>query len=342
LIDKETLKHFTKHDFAEFITQNENDINYELINRADEIRKKVYGKKVYLRALIEISNYCKNNCLYCGIQNSNINLKRYRLSVDEIFECVKKSYVSGFRTVVLQGGEDLYFSDETLCELIKKIKDNFSDIAVTLSLGERAKDSYQKLFDAGADRYLLRHESANENHYAFLHDGKLTVKSRMECLKNLKEIGFQTGAGFMVGSPNQTNENIGEDLVFIRDFKPHMVGIGPFLSHKDTKFKNYNNGSLYKTITALALVRIMLPNVLLPATTALNSLCENGRDLGLRAGCNVLMPNASPVENRKNYSLYDNKKSSGTESKDHLKKLEDEILKIGYEVSYGRGDFISL
>lgn len=340
LVDKlERNKTLSKEEFIELLNDNsEKTISY-LTDKAVEIRKKVYENHVYIRGLIEISNYCKNNCLYCGIRKSNRNCDRYRLNKEEILSCCKIGYPLGFRTFVLQGGEDPHYSDEVLCDIISAIKKDFPDCAVTLSVGERSEESYQKLYNVGADRYLLRHETADENHYSKLHPPKMTLENRLRCLKNLKEIGFQTGCGIMVGSPFQTIENIAEDLMFIADFKPEMVGIGPFIPHKDTPFSDEEAGSTDLTCKILSIVRIMLPNVLLPATTALGSLENGGRERGILCGANVVMPNLSPENVREKYMLYNNKLSSGAEAAESLELLKNNMNKIGYKIVTDRGDF---
>ncbi len=303
------------------------------------IAKQHFGNKIYIRGLIEFTNICKNDCLYCGLRHSNHKIERYRLSKDQILDCAHFGYISGFRTFVLQGGEDSYFDDDKICDLIITLKDKFPDCAVTLSIGERSKASYKAFFDAGADRYLLRHETANARHYSSLHPPNLTLKSRMECLYNLKEIGFQTGCGFMVGSPHQSIEALSDDLVFIQDFKPHMVGIGPFIPHSDTPFGKEATGSFELTLFLLALVRIMLKNVLLPSTTALGTIAPNGREMGILSGANVIMPNLSPESVRKKYMLYDNKLSTGCETAEGLIHLNEQLKSVGYAITIDRGDF---
>lgn len=340
LVDKlKENKVLSKKEFIELLNDNsEQTIDY-LRETAVNVRKEVYENHIYIRGLIEISNFCKNDCLYCGIRKSNKSCERYRLSTEEILSCCENGYKIGFRTFVLQGGEDNYYSDDVLCEIITSIKNKYPDCAVTLSLGERRKESYQKLFDAGADRYLLRHETANREHYERLHPQKMSYDNRINCLKNLKEIGFQTGCGIMVGSPYQTIENIAEDLLFIADFKPEMVGIGPFIPHKDTPFADKEPGNTDLTCKILSIVRIMLPNVLLPATTALGSLEEGGREKGILCGANVVMPNLSPENVRDKYMLYNNKLSSGAEAAESLQLLKNSMKKIGYEIVTSRGDF---
>lgn len=306
--------------------------------RADRVRKEIYGNEIYLRGLIEISNICKNDCLYCGIRKSNPHASRYRLKEEEILSCCKEGYALGFRTFVLQGGEDGYFTDERLMPLLKEIKKNFPGCAVTLSLGERSRESYQKLYDAGADRYLLRHETADEAHYLKLHPKQMSFENRMMCLKNLKEIGYQVGCGFMVGSPYQTSFTLAKDLKFIETFCPDMCGIGPFLPHRDTPFKNFKKGELLAACYLLSILRLIHPHMLLPATTALGTLEGRGREEGILAGANVLMPNLSPVGVRKKYELYDGKICMGEEAAECRACIEKRMQSIGFQVVTSRGD----
>ncbi|SCI93349.1 Biotin synthase [uncultured Clostridium sp.] len=308
-----------------------------LIKRANETRKKYYENKVYMRGLIELTSFCKKDCLYCGLRRHNKNADRYRLTLDEILECVRKGDKLGYKTFVLQGGEDEYFTDDKMVEIIKAIKSEFPDNAITLSLGERSYDSYKRMYDAGADRYLLRHESASKELYESIHPGE-PFEKRRNCLKNLKDIGYQSGAGFMVGIPGQTNEDLVNDLRFVKEFEPAMCGIGPFIPHKDTPLRNYEHGSLEKTVICLAIVRLLLPKVLLPATTALSSIDPKGREEGLKAGGNVIMPNLSPMSVRKKYSLYDNKAYILDEDAEYRTMIEQKINEAGYEVEVSRGD----
>lgn len=305
---------------------------------AVEKRKSIYSNSVYIRGLIEISNICKNDCLYCGIRCSNRLADRYRLTKEDILSCCEKGYNLGFRTFVMQGGEDPYFTDEIVCDIVRSIKEKYSDVAVTLSLGERSFESYQKLYNSGADRYLLRHETADSEHYSKLHLANLTLENRLECLSNLREIGFQVGCGFMVGSPYQTSEHLAKDLKFIENFKPDMCGIGPFIPHKDTPFKDFPQGSAKLTCFLLSLVRLIHPPVLLPATTALGTSESQGREKGILSGANVVMPNLSPESTRAKYELYNNKLSTGAESANGLSALKESLSAIGYEISISRGD----
>lgn len=305
---------------------------------ACKIREEVYGRSVYIRGLIEISNICKNDCYYCGIRKSNRECERYRLSEEEILSCCENGYKLGFRTFVLQGGEDGHFTIPLLTSLIKNIKSLYPECAVTLSLGEKTKDEYQALFDAGADRYLLRHETADDNHYSFLHPSSLTLANRKKCLYDLKSIGFQTGCGFMTGSPGQTVSTLAKDLKFIEEFNPEMCGIGPFIPHKDTPFGKEKAGSVDFTCYLLSVIRIMHPHILLPATTALGTLEKNGREKGILAGANVIMPNLSPEEAKSRYMLYNNKLSTGAESAEMIELLKKQIKNIGYEIVCHRGD----
>ncbi len=340
---KEIIRTLTKErnlfdDELKLLIESEN-INNILFESAQEVRKSVYGNDVYIRGLIEITNYCKNDCLYCGIRRSNTGAERFRLSKEDILSCCRQGYELGFRTFVLQGGEDLYYSDKIICDIVYSIKKLYPYCAVTLSLGEKEYSSYKAYYDSGADRYLLRHETACEEHYKKLHPSSMSLKNRKECLFNLKEIGYQTGSGFMVGSPYQTTCNLIEDLRFLQELKPEMIGIGPFISHKNTPFKNEKNGSVELTLKMIAILRLMFPNALLPATTALGTLSDNGREQGIKAGANVVMPNLSPVDTRKLYELYDNKLYSGAESAQSLNELKEKMHKIGYKVVVDRGDY---
>ena len=309
---------------------------------ADKLRKKHYGGKVYFRGLIEFSSYCVNNCYYCGLRKSNRNAARYRLTEAEILDCCQEGYILGLRTFVLQGGEDRYFSDARLCRIVSAIKEGFPDCAVTLSVGERSRESYKALFDAGADRYLLRHETADRDHYGKIHPKELSLQNRKRCLYILKDIGYQVGAGFMVDSPYQTYETLAEDFLFLRELKPHMIGVGPFIPHKDTRFAGFYNPSSHHTLMLLSLIRIMLPKVLLPSTTALNTVEPLGCEKGLKAGANVVMPNLSPADRRRDYAIYDNKIYVGEEAGEYLTCLSNRIVSAGFIPDFSRGDYIDL
>jgi biotin synthase len=312
-----------------------------LFAEAAAVRRKIYGTGVYMRGLIEFTNYCKNDCLYCGIRRGNQNADRYRLSRREILSCCARGYGLGFRTFVLQGGEDPYFSDAVLVDMVREIRGRYPDCAITLSLGERSRESYEALFRAGANRYLLRHETAAAAHYARLHPPEMSLEHRKTCLTWLKEIGYQVGCGFMVGSPFQTPEDLAEDLLFIGGLRPHMVGIGPFLPHKDTIFAGEPHDAekkLVLTLTLLAVIRLMLPHVLLPATTALGTIHPFGREYGIKAGGNVVMPNLSPVRARKKYLLYDGKICTEEEAAECRYCMQRRMKEIGYDVESNRGD----
>ena len=314
----------------------------EIASRAAELavalRKAIYGNTVYVRGLVEISSYCRNDCLYCGLRRSNQNCRRYRLTPEEILSCCEEGYSLGFRTFVLQGGEDVWFTDDILCSLIRTIKRSHPDCAVTLSLGERSDESYALLREAGADRYLLRHETASEAHYQKLHPKELSLQNRMRCLRTLRKLGYQVGCGMMVGSPYQTAEDLAQDLKFIESFRPDMCGIGPFLPQHDTPFANEAPGTLEQTCYLLSLIRLILPDVLLPATTALGTVHPQGREKGILAGANVVMPNLSPVAVREKYALYDGKICTGEESAQCRSCLELRMQSIGYEIVTDRGD----
>lgn len=340
LINKlEKNRSLTVEEYRYLIDNRNKEYASMLSEKAVEVRKSIYGNDVFVRGLIEISNICKNDCLYCGIRGGNKNCERFRLTKEQILSCCENGYSLGFRTFVMQGGEDMYFSDDVVCDIISEIKARYPDCAVTLSLGERSFESYKRLFDAGADRYLLRHETADKAHYEKLHPDNLSFDNRMKCLENLKKIGFQTGCGFMVGSPFQTSEHLAKDLKFIEEFKPEMCGIGPFIPHKDTVFCDYPAGTVELTCYLLSIIRLISPSILLPATTALGSIDPVGREKGILAGANVVMPNLSPLDTRAKYSLYNNKLSSGAESAQGKAILEDKINSIGYRIVTDRGDY---
>ncbi len=309
-----------------------------LAKRARAVREKAYGKDVYIRGLIEFSNYCRNDCNYCGIRRSNSNAKRYRITEDEIISCTDRGHELGFRTFVLQSGEDPFFTKERIINIVGRIKERHPDSAVTLSIGEWDRESYQQFFDVGADRFLLRHETADREHYATLHPESMSFDHRMQCLKDLKEIGYQVGCGMMVGSPGQKQEHLIKDLRFIQEFRPHMVGMGPFIPHHDTEYAGFEAGSGELTLRLLSVIRLMMPEVLLPATTALGTVDPRGRERGLLAGANVVMPNLSPVGVRKDYSLYDNKICTGDEAAECIRCLSQRVESCGYRIVESRGD----
>jgi len=326
-----------------FLIENctEEDREY-LANKARKVCESYYGKDIYARGLIEFTNYCRNNCYYCGIRCGNRNVSRYRLGREEILACVEEGYGLGFRTFVLQGGEDLAYAPKDIGSLVSAIKKRHADCAVTLSFGEWEREVYQYWFDCGADRYLLRHETADKGHYERLHPEELSWEHRVECLYHLKEIGYQTGAGFMTGSPYQTAGNLAKELRFLKELNPHMVGIGPFIAQKDSPFSGYPNGTLQSCLLMLSLVRLAFPKVLLPATTALGTIHPNGRELGILAGANVVMPNLSPAGVREKYQLYDNKICTGEESAQCRDSLSARIESIGCHIVTARGDYIDM
>ena len=342
MINKTTIKKLIKtSDLTDIELKEllENDsLDEELYIEADKVRKANYGLDVYIRGLIEFTNNCKNNCYYCGLRAENKEIERYRLSKDEILNCCKEGYQLGYRTFVLQGGEDIFYTDEKICDIISSIKNLHSDVAVTLSIGEKKEESYLAYKKAGADRYLLRHETANINHYAKLHPKNMSLENRKHCLKVLKKLGYQVGSGFMVGSPFQTTENIIEDLRFLQELSPDMIGIGPYITHHNTPFKDQKNGDVKLTLKLLSILRLMFPYVLLPATTALGTISPNGRELGLKAGANVVMPNLSPKSVRKKYEIYENKICTGEESAQCRRCLERRIESTGYKITIAKGD----
>lgn len=339
LIERLAKEHCLSLSEYEFLIEHRTAKAAALLARhALSLRKKIYDNKIFIRGLIEISNICKNDCFYCGIRKSNVHCQRYRLTPPEILDCCREGYDSGFRTFVLQGGEDSYYHDDLLCDLIQTIKKKYPDCAVTLSLGERSRDSYQRLYEAGADRYLLRHETADETHYKRLHPQPLSLRSRMNCLHNLKELGYQVGCGFMVGSPWQTSGTLAKDLYFIQQFQPDMCGIGPFIPQADTPFGKEPAGTAALTCYLLSILRLIRPNILLPSTTALETIHPSGLEKGILAGANVIMPNLSPFAVRKKYLLYDNKASGGPKSGQNKKVLAKRMAAIGYEIVTHRGD----
>ncbi len=338
MLDVQNMK---KSELTDLIKEKFNFYDENLSNFADRIRREHYGDKVYLRGLIEFSNYCNKGCYYCGISSSCNDIERYRLSYDQIIETAKSGYDLGFRTFVLQGGEDPFFDDALFCKIIDKIKSMYDDVAITLSLGERSKKSFKSMFDAGADRYLLRHETADIEHYGKLHPSDHSLLARKKCLYDLKDIGYQVGAGFMVDTPFQSYETLAEDLLFLKDLQPHMVGIGPFIPSKNTVFKDYEKGELNHVLTMMSLTRLMLPKVLLPSTTALGTISHLGRELGLKSGGNVVMPNLSPTSVREKYSLYDDKICTGDEAAECIVCISNRIKNSGYTPDFSRGDHVS-
>lgn len=342
LIDQLAVHGILADKDMECLISHDGSYDAYLFQKAQEVRKQYYGNTVYIRGLVEISNHCRNNCYYCGIRALNRQVARYRLSKDDILDCCEHGYTLGFRTFVLQGGEDMYYTDAMMIDIISSIRKRYPDCAITLSIGERSYDTYKAYYEAGANRYLLRHETANVEHYAQLHPQELSAMHRRQCLYDLKDIGYQVGTGFMVGSPYQTAARLVEDLKFIADLQPQMVGIGPFIPHHQTPFAHAKQGSEVLTLRLLAILRLMLPTVLLPATTALSTVDDRGREKGILAGANVIMPNLSPARVREKYMIYDNKAYTGVESAEGLRELNARLQQIGYEITVSRGDAISL
>lgn len=340
LIDKlQQTESLTKSEWISLITHRDEETAAYLFEKARQVRHRYYENRIFTRGLIEFTNYCRNDCYYCGIRKSNCNAERYRLTKEDILSCTEQGYQLGFRTFVLQGGEDAYYTDDVIADMVASIKSQHPDCAVTLSIGEREYESYRLFYEAGADRYLLRHETANEEHYRKLHPGELSLAHRKQCLYQLKEIGYQVGCGFMVGSPYQTVENLAEDMLFMKELAPHMVGIGPFVPHHQTPFADKAQGTVELTLFMLGLLRLMLPKVLLPATTALGTIDATGREKGILAGANVVMPNLSPTTVRKKYALYDHKICTGDEAAECRQCLEKRMQSIGYHLVVDRGDY---
>ncbi len=341
LIEKLEKEHSLSFDELMLLIDKRDSSSREMLReKASTVRNKYYGNRIYIRGLIEFTNFCKNNCLYCGIRHSNKNITRYRLSKDDILSCCHEGYRLGYRTFVLQGGEDPFYSPDSISDIVYSIKSFYPDCAVTLSFGEHPYSVYRDWFSAGADRYLLRHETADHVHYSRLHPKEMSFENRMKCLHSLREIGYQTGCGFMVGSPFQTTEHIVKDLLFLRDFSPEMVGIGPFIPQKDTPFGIFKAGTAELTVYLISIIRLLLPTALIPSTTALSSIDEKGRQKGILAGANVCMPNLSPSHVRKNYAIYDNKLSVNGESAQNLDALKKELSDIGFCTVTDRGDHI--
>ncbi|MBQ0059872.1 MAG: [FeFe] hydrogenase H-cluster radical SAM maturase HydE [Lachnospiraceae bacterium] len=341
LIEKLSREHIlTLEEYLAIITEADQEDTAFLFDKADALRRQTYGVDVYVRGLIEFSNYCRNDCFYCGIRCSNRNCDRYRLTKEDILSCCRVGYELGYRTYVLQGGEDPHYSVDDIADIVSAIKKQHPDCALTLSIGEHPREAYAKWKEAGADRYLLRHETATKSHYDSLHPEKMSFDNRLRCLRDLKELGYQVGCGFMVGSPNQTSDHLAAELLFLKKFGPDMVGIGPFIPQKDTPFGDQKAGTLEQTLLMLGLIRLTLPDVLLPATTALGTIHPQGRELGIKAGANVCMPNLSPVSVRKKYALYDNKICTGDEAAECRNCLSNRMARIGYRVVTARGDRI--
>lgn len=332
------MRDFSDNELKELLEDDSPETASELAEEADALRRQYYGDEVYIRGLIEFSNYCKNNCFYCGIRRGNAGAVRYRLTKEEILSCCQEGYGLGFRTFVLQSGEDPYFSDDKICEIVAAIRHEHPDCAITLSIGEKPRESYQAYFDAGASRYLLRHETASEEHYQKLHPKEMSASNRKRCLIDLKEIGYQVGSGFMVGSPYQTTQHLIQDLRFLQKLEPDMIGIGPYISHGETPFAGCENGTLLQTLRLVSILRLMFPYALIPATTALGTIHPRGRELGLQAGANVVMPNLSPMRVRKLYDLYENKISTGEEAAESVNLLKKRVASAGYRVVEARGD----
>jgi biotin synthase len=330
--------HLSDAEFGWLLENNSPQLRQEISKQARKVAEQTFGRDVYTRGLIEFTNYCRNDCYYCGIRKGNQEVHRYRLSEGEILDCCQSGYELGFRTFVLQGGEDPECSDEQMVALIKKIRKAYPDCAITLSIGEKSRAAYQAFYAAGANRYLLRHETAAESHYRKLHPSELSLANRKRCLTDLKEIGYQVGTGFMVGSPHQTVANLIEDLNFIKALDPEMIGIGPFIPHQQTPYKDARPGTLEQTLLIISILRLMLPEALIPATTALGTIDPQGRELGILAGANVVMPNLSPVGVRKDYALYDNKICTGDEAAECRVCLSRRMTSIGYEIVNKRGD----
>lgn len=340
-LDLDKINAFSDEELKELIEYDNNiksDFSEELRIRADKVRRVHYGTDVYLRGLIEISSYCKNDCYYCGIRCSNRNADRYRLTKDEILSACENGYELGYRTFVMQGGEDPNFTDDIICDIVSTLRGRFEDCAITLSIGEKSYESYKRYYDAGANRFLLRHETADDAHYRKLHPDSMSLENRKRCLFDLKEIGYQVGSGFMVGSPYQTTDNLVSDIRFLQELEPDMIGIGPYICHKDTPFADCDNGTMERTVRMISILRLLFPYALIPSTTALGTISPVGRKLGLKAGANVVMPNLTPAEYRSSYAIYEGKAYAGKEAAENRDLLVAEVEAAGYNVVTSRGD----
>ncbi|MBQ9708056.1 MAG: [Firmicutes bacterium] len=339
LIEKlEKTGNLEDNELKQLLANEDVEVDKLLFAAADKKRRDRYGEEVFLRGLIEFTNYCKNDCYYCGIRRSNRNADRYRLSKEEILECCREGYQLGYRTFVLQGGEDPYYTDEIICDIVRSIRAEHPDCAITLSIGEKSRESYRAFFEAGANRYLLRHETASPEHYRKLHPDSMSLENRKRCLFDLKEIGYQVGSGFMVGSPYQTLDDLVCDIRFLQELRPDMIGIGPYITHAETPFGNFGSGSLELTVRMVAVLRLVFPYALIPSTTALGTIHPSGREQGLQAGANVVMPNLSPVAVREKYDLYENKICTGEEAAQCRGCLEQRVFLAGYRIVTDIGD----
>lgn len=331
--------HLPPEGYAALIDSAAGSILDYAMQNAREVAVARFGNGIFIRGLIEITNYCRNDCYYCGIRRSNRHVERYRMSREQILARCRMGHKLGFRTFVLQGGEDAALSDAWIEETVHDIRTEFPDCAITLSLGERTREAYLRFYNAGANRYLLRHETATPEHYALLHPSFMSFEHRMQNLRELKEIGYQTGTGIMVGSPGQTTEHIVRDIMFIESFRPQMIGLGPYIPQDDTPFAGQPAGDIRTTLMLLSIFRLMFPDALIPSTTALATLAPDGRERGILAGANVVMPNLSPEDTRAKYALYNDKKATGLESAEGLRGLETQLETIGYHISFERGDY---
>lgn len=340
LIDKLRRERRLRHEeYVQLLEHADGPVRAYAARAARQVARARFGEGVFVRGLIEISSFCRNDCFYCGLRRGNTALARYRLDDDRIADACRAGRDAGFRTFVLQGGEDPALDDGRVERLVRRLRAEFPDCALTLSLGERGRAAYRRWREAGADRYLLRHEAADAACYARLHPADMPHRRRMECLDALRELGYQTGAGMMAGAPGQTLADLAADLCFLERFRPEMVGIGPYLPQRDTPLAGSPPGDAARTLMLLSIVRLMLPAALIPATTALATLLADGREQGILAGANVVMPNLTPPDVREGYAIYDGKLSSGPEAAGEVPELESRLREIGYRIDYARGDF---
>ena len=312
----------------------DDSINEELFKAADEVRKKYLGDEVHLRGLIEFTNICKRNCMYCGLRRDNKSLNRYRLSHEEIIDFAKKAVSYGYKTLVLQGGEDDYYTVERLVPIVKDLK--ALGVALTLSIGERPFEEYEALKKAGADRFLLRIETTDKELYEKLDPG-MSHENRIQCLKNLRKLGYEVGSGCLVGLPGQKIESLADDILFFKELDVDMNGIGPFIPNEDTPLKDAEGGQFELALKVMAIVRLLLPDINIPATTAMETLNKQGRVIALQCGANVVMPNVTEGEYRKLYALYPGKICTGDTPAHCRGCISGKIRGIGRIVSDGPG-----
>lgn len=333
LIEKASTLHRLEREELIALLEDEN-CNQNLFEAADSVRKNFVGDEIHLRGLIEFSNICKNNCCYCGLRRDNRKISRYRLENAEILELAAHGAAMGLKTIVLQSGEDAYYGCERLCEIIRGIKR--LNVALTLSIGEKSLEDYQAYHAAGADRFLLRIETTDRTLYE-RHDPEMSWEARRQCLTDLRRAGLEVGSGCLVGLPGQTVASLADDILFFKEIEADMIGIGPFIPHPDTPLGDASGGRLETALKVMALTRLLLPDINIPATTAMETLAQDGQIRALKAGANVIMPNITLTDYRRYYELYPGKSATGYTPDESLKKVVAKIESIGRKVALGFG-----